>query len=113
MDLLLDTTGQCVASLPPKPVFEFGSNGKVQKSDPETGEPVFSIEVVLYQDTGAEVLPVKFTGQPPVGVKCGSALKVTGLVASTWQLEGGKHGLSFKAAKVELAAGAAGMKAAS
>lgn len=110
MKFQIDTVNQnCTASSTAKPVFEFGT--KNQKLD-ENGEPVFSIEVVLFGEAGAEVLPVKFSGQPPVGVKSGTPLRITGLMASTWAMEGGRNGVSFKAAKIEIASGAP-MKAAS
>lgn len=105
MNLPMDTTTtKFQASLPPKPVFEFGT--KNQKLDPESGDPMFTLEVVVFSDSGAEVLPVKFAGQPPVGIKSGTELRLSGLVAWTWVMKDGSHGVSFKAARVEIAHGA-------
>jgi hypothetical protein len=110
MYLPIDTTNQNpTQSLPAKPVIDF--NTKTQKLD-ENGEPVFVIQVVLYGEAGAEVVPVKFSGQPPLGLKPGASLRITGLVATTWSMEGGKHGVSFRAAKIEVV-GAPAIKAAS
>ena len=110
MNLLIDTqTTMCQASVPPKPVFEFGT--KNHKLD-ENGEPLFTIEVVaFFADTGAEVLPVKFAGTPPVGIRIGTPLRITNLIASTWVMKDGAHGVSFRASKVEVIANSAPVKA--
>ena len=50
---------------------------------------------------GVEIVSVKFRGSPPAGMRQGTPVKVTGLVASDWDLEG-RHGIAFKAARIEL-----------
>ena len=84
-------------SLPPKPVIN--GQTKLPKAD-ANGEPVHSVELVSMGEEGAQVLTVKFVGTPPVGLKPGVPVKVTNLMVSDWDIDG-RHGLSFRAAKVE------------
>jgi hypothetical protein len=85
-------------SLPPTQVLD--RQTKQPKAD-ANGEPLYSCELVAYGEEGAEILPVKFPGTPPAGMKQGMPVKVTGLVASDWSIED-RHGLSFRAARIEL-----------
>jgi len=86
-------------SLPATPVLD--RQTKQQKAD-ANGEPLYSVELVAYGEEGAEVFTVKFPGTAPAGLRQGMAVKVSGLVASPWDLDG-RHGLSFVAQKIELA----------
>jgi hypothetical protein len=89
-------TFQC--SKPAEPVLDY-DNKKQPKVD-QNGEPLFSIQVVAFGEDGANIMVVKFPGSPPMGIKPGVPLKLTGLVVSDWTVEG-KYGLSFRASKVE------------
>jgi hypothetical protein len=76
---------------------------KQQKAD-ANGEPLYSVELVAFTDEGAQVFTVKFPGSPATGLRQGLPVKVTGLVVSDWAMND-RHGLSFRAAKVEPAQG--------
>lgn len=98
MKLPIDTAViNITCSLPPEPVTDFQS--KLQRAD-ANGEPLYSIELVAYTDEGAQVFTVKFPGTPPQGLRQGAPVKVSGLFVSDWAMDG-RHGLSFRAAKVE------------
>jgi len=102
-------------SVAPKPVMN-RQTGQ-QRAD-TNGEPLYSVELVAFGheggfgDEGAHVLPVKFPGTPNPGLKPGVAVKVTGLVVSDWEMAAEqKHGLSFRAARIEPLSGAQAPKA--
>ena len=100
MKLPIDTAAlNFTCSLPPEPVMDFTS--KQQKAD-ANGEPLHSVELVAFTDEGAQVFTVKFPGSPAPGVTRGVPVKVTGLVVSDWAMND-RHGLSFRATKVEAA----------
>jgi hypothetical protein len=103
--LPIDTAAlNITCSLAPEPVMDFTS--KQQKAD-ANGEPLYSVELVAYTDEGAQVFTVKFPGSPAPGVTRGVPVKVTGLVVSDWAMND-RHGLSFRASKVEAAHGPKG-----
>jgi hypothetical protein len=78
------------------------------RADKATGELLWGLDlVVLGGEDGAEVWPVRVVGEPK-GIKTGAALRVAGLVAAPWEIEG-RHGISFRARVVE-ASGAAAVK---
>jgi hypothetical protein len=98
--LPIDTAAlKLTCSLPPEPVMDFTS--KQQKAD-GNGEPLYSVELVGFTDEGAQVFNVKFPGTPAAGLRQGVEVKVTGLVVSDWAMND-RHGLSFRATKVEAA----------
>jgi hypothetical protein len=98
--LPIDTAAlKLTCSLPPEPVMDFTS--KQQKAD-ANGEPLYSVELVGLTDEGAQVFSVKFPGSPAQGLRQGVEVKVTGLVVSDWAMND-RHGLSFRATKVEAA----------
>ena len=100
MKLPIDTAAlNFTCSLPPEPVMDFTS--KQQKAD-ANGEPLYSVELVAFTDEGAQVFTVKFPGSPAPGLRQGAPVKVTGLVVSDWAMND-RHGLSFRATKVEAA----------
>ena len=53
-----------------------------QKADRDTGELLFTTEVVATDDSGAEVFKVTTAGAPPVAKR--QAVTVRGLVANPW-----------------------------
>jgi hypothetical protein len=104
MRLPIDTAAlNFTCSLPPEPVIDFTS--RQQKAD-ANGEPLNSVELVAFTDDGAQVFSVKFPGPLPAGMKQGMPVKVTGLVVSDWAMND-RHGLSFRASKVEVQKGSA------
>ena len=80
----------------PEAVVDFDS--KQPRSDPD-GRPIFALGVVALGNEGADILVVKLAGQPK-GIAQGAAVKVTDLVATTWQM-GDRHGVSFRAETIE------------
>jgi hypothetical protein len=102
LKLPIDTAAlKLTCSLPPEPVMDFTS--KQQKAD-ANGEPLYSVELVGFTGEGAQVFSVKFPGSPAPGLRQGVEVKVTGLVVSDWAMND-RHGLSFRATKVEAAQG--------
>ena len=98
MKLPIDTsvlTFMC--SLAPRPVIN--GQTKLPKADAD-GQPLHSVELASFGPEGAQVLVVKFPGSPPAGVIPGASVKVTNLMVSDWDIDG-RHGLSFRAGKVE------------
>ena len=99
MRLPIDTSAlSFMCSMPPEPVADY-ENKKAPKLDRD-GEPVFSMELVAMGGTGAQIIGVKFSGTPAVGLKQGVAVRVVDLVVSDWAIDG-RHGLSFRATRVE------------
>jgi hypothetical protein len=92
--------------MPPEPVLDRLT--KQPKAD-ANGEPLHSIELLVIGEEGGEVLPVKFAGTAPAGIRQGLPVKVTGLMVTDWSI-GDRFGLTFRAAKVEPGA-APGQKA--
>ena len=80
-----------VVSRPPAPKND--SDGR-QKADRSTGELLFTTELVAMDDSGAEVLKVTTAGEPKVGKR--QAVKVVGLVATPWTVDG-RNGVAFRA----------------
>ena len=99
MKLPIDTSvfGSITCSLPPTPVLDRQTN---QQRDDMNGEPLYSMELMCFWEEGAETLTVRFPGTPPVGLREGAPVKVTGLCVSDCSVDS-RHGLAFRAAKVE------------
>jgi hypothetical protein len=73
------------------------------RADKATGEVLWRLDVVaLGGEDGAEVWSVRVVGEPR-GIRIGQALRVVGLSASPWEMEG-RHGISFRAHSVDAAA---------
>lgn len=80
-----------------------------QRVDKATGEPLWGLDLVaLGGEDGAEVWNVRIAGEPK-GISTGQPLKVEGLTASTWEIDG-RHGMSFRVRRLE-SAGAAPKRA--
>lgn len=88
-----------IAANPPEAVIDFDS--KLPRTDTD-GRQVFAVGVVALGNEGADVLTVKVAGQPK-GITQGLPVKVSGLVATTWQM-GDRHGVSFRADVIEAVA---------
>ena len=93
MLLELKTDGiDFVVSKEPEPKND--ENGR-QKADRTTGELLFVTELVVMDDTGAEVIRVTTGGAAPkVGRR--QTVTVTGLRVQHWAMDG-RSGLSFRA----------------
>ena len=97
MKLPIDTTGVTfLCALAPEPVMDFET--KRQKGD-LNGEPLYSVQLVLLADGGAEVISVKIVGTPTAGLVSGTPVAVTGLVATPWSMAD-RSGVSFKASSI-------------
>lgn len=97
MRLPIDTTGVIfLCALAPEPVIDFET--KRQKGD-ANGEPLFSVQLVLLADGGAEVITCKISGAPAAGLVSGAPVTVVGLVATTWSMND-RSGVSFKASSI-------------
>ena len=82
MKLPIDTTGVTfLCAMAPEPVMDFET--KRQKGD-LNGEPLFSVQLVLLADGGAEVISVKIAGTPAAGLVSGTPVAVVALVATPW-----------------------------
>ena len=97
MRLPIDVSGMTLlAGTAPEPVVDFDT--RTPKAD-ENGEPLYTVQLVTIGAEGAEVISVKVPGEPK-GVSQGVPVRVSGLVAIPWSMEG-RSGVSFKAARVE------------
>jgi hypothetical protein len=81
----------------PQPVKNYADGG--QKAD-ENGEPMFSVGVLAMANGEAELISVKVAGKFHAGVVPGAPLKIVGLVAAHWSIDG-KSGLAFRASRIE------------
>jgi hypothetical protein len=75
-----------------------------QKADRDTGELLYTTELIAMDDTGGEVIKVVTAGEPKVVKK--QSVKVTGLVVTPWAVDG-RSGLSFRAESITPVKGAA------
>lgn len=98
MNLPIETSSlDLLAVSIPVPVIDFES--KTPRTGPD-GKTVYSVDVVAIGQSGADILSVKLSGEPK-GVSLGVPVKLTGLVATTWQM-GDRHGVSFRAERIDV-----------
>ncbi len=98
MKLPIDTgamTFLCASG--PEPVIDFES--KQPKTD-ESGETLYSVQLVALSDGTAEIIAVKTAGKPADSVLQGTNVKVSELVASPWSM-GDRSGVAFRAGQIE------------
>jgi hypothetical protein len=81
----------------PQPVKDYGNGGQKATED---GEPLFAVGVLAMANGEAELISIKVAGKVSAGVVPGTALKVVGLVAAHWSIDG-KSGMAFRASKIE------------
>lgn len=101
MKLPIDTaqmTFMCASE--PAAVLDFET--KQPKAD-EHGQPLYSTQVVMLSEGGAEVISLKTPGRPTTAT--GQMLMVGSLVATPWAM-GDRNGVAYRAAHIEPAAGA-------
>ena len=71
-----------------------------QRADKATGALLWGLDLVaLGGKDGAEVWHVRIAGEPK-GISTGQPLKVQGLTAMTWEIDG-RHGVSFRVDDLE------------
>jgi hypothetical protein len=85
-----------LVAVPPAPVMDFET--KRQRAD-ENGELLHTVQLVCLSDGNADILAVKFAGQPGLLAQ-GTPVKVSGLVATPWSM-GERAGVAYKALRVE------------
>jgi hypothetical protein len=101
MKLPIDTSAiTFLAASPAEPVVDFDTR---QPRVGDDGRPLYSVSLVALSGEGADVIPVKTAGELK-GLAQGTAVKVTGLVATPWTI-GDRSGVSFRAERIELQPG--------
>lgn len=88
------------------PTEKNDQNGR-QKTDRNTGAPLWSTQVMALDETGGEMLTITTAGQPPK-VNVGQDVMPVELEAIPWATNG-RNGTAFKAVSLNVA-GAAGSK---
>lgn len=83
-----------------EPVEKKDLDGK-QKADRRTGELLFTVQVVAFDGSGAEVLNVTVAGAPPK-VTVGQSVQLVELEAIPWAQEK-RNGVAFRAKSVSAA----------
>ena len=99
-NLPIDTSGMtllCAAA----PVAAVNCGSKRPKAD-ENRVPLFTVQLVVLHDGGAEIMPVRLSGAPSGRLARGTRVTVEGLVATQWAM-GNRCGLSFHADRIETA----------
>ena len=98
--LPIDTAGlSFLCAISPQEVVD---EYKRPKADRTTGEVLFTTQLVVLGDEGAEVIKVVTAGAPRVAQ--GSMVTVTDLVATPWSIEG-RNGIAFRATRIDPAPG--------
>ena len=95
MRLPIDTGSVTLVAGKVEAVMDFET--KRPKADPN-GEPIYSIDLVALGPDGAQIWPVKVSGEPK-GVVVGQPVRVSELVAVPWSMED-RHGISFRASHI-------------
>ena len=99
MRLPIDTNAiRFVTAGPPEPVLDFDSGA--QRLD-KAGTPQFVVHLFGTGERVRDSISVKVAGEPK-GLGEFTPVRVTGLVATTWEMEG-RHGVSFQAERIESA----------
>ena len=92
-----------IAGSDPAGVLDMEGRPRVDKA---TNAPLWGLDLVaLGGKDGAEVWPVRIAGEPK-GISTGQPVKVQGLTAMTWEIDG-RHGVSFRVDGLEAGGGAA------
>ena len=93
MRLKLDIAGVgffCTRNPEPKVDFETGA----VRTDRESGETLWRVQVAALDASGGEILTVTVPGEPEVAI--GSPVQVKGLVAIPWS-QGERSGVAYRA----------------
>lgn len=97
MRLPIDTNAVRFATAgPAEPVLDFES--RTHRVD-DAGLPLYNVHLFAAAEGVRDSITVKVSGEPK-GVGEFTSVKVTGLVAMTWEI-GDKHGVSFRAERIE------------
>lgn len=93
MKLKIDTTGVsfvCTRAPEQRVAFDTGQ----PRIDRETGQPLWQVQLMALDVSGAEVIAVTVAGDP--GVTVAQPVQVDGLVASPWNQDG-RSGVAYRA----------------
>src|SRR4051812_10129902 len=63
----------------------------------DNGELLWRVQLVAFGDGGADILRVVVSGDP--GVKAGELVRVEGMTAQAWEMDG-RSGMSFRATAI-------------
>ena len=100
MKYILDTAGkQAQAARPPEPKND--QHGR-QRSEKDSGRPMWQTQVIVLDETGAEVIMVTTVGEKPNVVQ-GQLVQLVQLEAVPWSMESNgksRSGVSFRAAEI-------------
>src|SRR3954467_8599561 len=66
----------------------------------DNGELLWRVQLVAFGDGGADILRVVVSGDP--GVREGERVRVEGMTAQAWEMDG-RSGMSFRAASIRAA----------
>ena len=92
----VDTTGtRYTVGAAPRPKNDMEGR---QRTDRQTGTPLFTTQLVKVDDEGAEILSVTTPGAP--SVEQGAEVRPVALIAIPWQ-QGQRSGVAFKADRIE------------
>lgn len=93
MKLKIDTTGVsfvCTRAPEQRVAFDTGQ----PRIDRETGQPLWQVQLMALDVSGAEVIAVTVAGDP--GVSVAQPVQVDGLIASPWNQDG-RSGVAYRA----------------
>ncbi len=97
-NLPIDTSAMTLmCAAPPTAVVDFES--KRPKAD-DNGVPLYTVQLVVLHDGGAEIMLVRVAGSPAGSLVQGTPVRVAGLVATQWAM-GDRSGVSFRADRIE------------
>ena len=100
MKLYVDTNGKQV-TVTKDPVAKNDGQNDRQKTERNTGRPMWSTQVFVLDDDGGEVITVTTAGEKP-NVKVGQSVAVSKLEALPWATNG-RSGVAFRAEEIKTA----------
>ena len=100
MKLYVDTNGKQV-TVTKDPVAKTDGQTDRQKTERNTGRPMWSTQVFVLDDDGGEVITVTTAGEKP-NVKVGQSVAVSKLEALPWATNG-RSGVAFRAEEIKTA----------
>jgi hypothetical protein len=109
MKLYVDTSAKQV-TVTKEPAEKTEQNGR-QKTERNTGRPMWSTQVFVLDDDGGEVLTITTAGERP-NVKVGQPVFLSKLEALPWATNG-RNGVAFRAEEIKTAPGMSSVKQAS
>jgi hypothetical protein len=99
MKLYVDTSAKQI-TVTLEPVEKKDQNGR-QRTERDTGRPMWSTQVFVLDDNGGEVITVTTAGERP-NVKVGQPVSLSQLEALPWSTNG-RSGVAFRASEIKTA----------